>query len=150
MSNSLQPHRLYNPWNSPCQNTGVGSLSLLQGIFPTQGWKPGLSHCRWILYRLSHGESPRILEWVAYLFSRGSSHPGIELGSPASQADSLPTELSGKPIIIGQLKPIKLLGDTSSSGNLSPLQCQPPPLLSRHLRCGPGALLSPWESRETA
>ena len=80
VSNSLQPHRLYNPWNSPCQNTGVGSLSLLQGIFPTQGWKPGLSHCRWILYQLSHGESPRILEWVAYLFSRGSSQPRNRTG----------------------------------------------------------------------
>ena len=36
MSSSLQPHELYSPWNSPGQNTGVGSLSLLQGIFPTQ------------------------------------------------------------------------------------------------------------------
>ena len=40
VSNSLQPHGLYTPWNSPGQNTGVGSLSLLQGIFPTQGLKP--------------------------------------------------------------------------------------------------------------
>ena len=37
ISNSLWPHELYSPWNSPGQNTGVGSLSLLQGIFPTQG-----------------------------------------------------------------------------------------------------------------
>ena len=37
VSDSLRPHRLYSPWNSPDQNTGVGSLSLLQGIFPTQG-----------------------------------------------------------------------------------------------------------------
>ena len=37
VSNSLQPHELYSPWNSPGQNSGVGSLSLLQGIFPTQG-----------------------------------------------------------------------------------------------------------------
>ena len=42
------------PWNSPGQNTGVGSLSLLQGIFPTQGLNPGVPHCRWILYQLSH------------------------------------------------------------------------------------------------
>ena len=41
-------------WISPGQNTGTGSLSLLQGIFPTQGSKPGLPHCRWILYQLSH------------------------------------------------------------------------------------------------
>ena len=58
MSNSLQPHGLYSPWNSPDQNTGMGSLSLLQGIFPTQGSKPGLPHCRPILYQLSHKGSP--------------------------------------------------------------------------------------------
>ena len=51
---SLWPHGLYNPWNPPGQNTRVGSLSLLQGIFPTQGSNPGLLHCRQILYQLSH------------------------------------------------------------------------------------------------
>ena len=64
-----------SPWNSSGQNTGVGSCSLLQGIFPTQGSNPGLPHCRWILYRLSHQGSPRILEWVAYPFSSRSSQP---------------------------------------------------------------------------
>ena len=54
MSNSLELHGLYSPWNSPGQNTGVGSLSLLQGIFPTQEWNLGLLHCRQILYHLSH------------------------------------------------------------------------------------------------
>ena len=44
----------YSPWNSPGQNIGVGSLSLLQGIFPTQGSNPGLPHCRRILYWLSY------------------------------------------------------------------------------------------------
>ena len=44
----------YSPWDSPGQNTGMGSLSLLQGIFPTQGSNPGLPHCRQILYQLSH------------------------------------------------------------------------------------------------
>ena len=58
MSNSLQPHGLYSPWNSPGQNTGVGSLSLLQGIFPTQESNQGLLHCRWILYQLSYQGSP--------------------------------------------------------------------------------------------
>ena len=47
-------------WNSPGQNTGVGSLSLLQGIFPTQGLNPGLLHNRQILYQLSHKGSPCI------------------------------------------------------------------------------------------
>ena len=69
-----------SPWTSPGQNTRVGSLSLLQGIFPTQGLNPGLPHCRGILYQLSHNGSPRILEWVAYLFSRGSSRPRNRTG----------------------------------------------------------------------
>ena len=80
MSYSLQPHGLYSPWNSLGQNTGVGSLSLLQQIFPTQGSNPGLPHCRQILYQLSHKGSPRILEWVAYPFSRGSSWPRNRTG----------------------------------------------------------------------
>ena len=53
---------LYSPWNSSGQNTEVGSLSLLQGIFPTQGSNPGLPHCRQILYQLSHKGSPRRLK----------------------------------------------------------------------------------------
>ena len=53
----------------------MGSLSLLPQIFPIQGLNPGLPHCRWILYQLSHKRSPRILEWVAYPFSSGSSRP---------------------------------------------------------------------------
>ena len=65
----LRPRGLYSPWNSPGQNTGVGSLSLLQGIFPTQESNPGPPRCRRILYQLSHKGSPRTLEWVAYPFS---------------------------------------------------------------------------------
>ena len=53
----------------------MGSCSLLQGIFPTQGSNPGLPHCRQILCHLSQQGSPRILEWVAYPFSRVSSRP---------------------------------------------------------------------------
>ena len=75
MSDSLPPQGLYSPWNSPDQNTGVGSLSLLQGTFPTQESNQGLPHCRQILYQLSYKGSPRILEWVAHSFSRGSSWP---------------------------------------------------------------------------
>ena len=44
MSDSLRPHGLYSPWNSPDQNTGIRSLSLLQGIFPTQGLNLRLLH----------------------------------------------------------------------------------------------------------
>ena len=58
---------------SPGKNTGVGCHALLQGIFLNRGSNPGLPHCRWILYWLSYQGSPRILERVAYPFSRGSS-----------------------------------------------------------------------------
>ena len=71
---------LYRPWNSPGQNTGVGSRFLFQGIFPTQGSNPGLPRYRWILYQLSHQGSPllerkpylvtpllRILTWLLFL-----------------------------------------------------------------------------------
>ena len=57
VSDSLRPHGLQSPWNSPGQNTGVGSLSLLQEIFSTQALNPGLPQCRWILYQLRHREA---------------------------------------------------------------------------------------------
>ena len=72
MSDFLGAHVLYSPWNSSGQNTGVGSFSLLQGIFPTQGLNPVLLHCRQIL-------------------------PAREPRSPTLQADSLPAEPLGKP-----------------------------------------------------
>ena len=80
VSDSLQPYGLYSPWNSPGQNTGVGSLSLLQGIIPIQGSNPGLLHCRQILYQLNHQGSPRILMWVAHPFPKGSFWPRNRTG----------------------------------------------------------------------
>ena len=62
-SDSLRPHGLYSPWNSPGQNTGVGSLYLLQGISRTQELNSTLPPCRWILYQLNHMENPR--NWYA-------------------------------------------------------------------------------------
>ena len=59
-----------SPWDSLGKNTGVGSHSLLQGIFPMQGLNPSLLHCRWILYQLSHKGSPRIVEWVTFLLQQ--------------------------------------------------------------------------------
>ena len=67
------------------------------GIFPTQGLSPGLPHCRQILYQLSYKGSSRIQEWVAYPSPKDLPDPGLELGSSALQADSLPTELFRKP-----------------------------------------------------
>ena len=56
---TLCSHMDCTPWNSPGQNSGVGSPSLLQGIFPTQGSNPGLSRGRQTLYVLSHLGSPK-------------------------------------------------------------------------------------------
>ena len=63
------------PGDSPGKNTGVGCHALLQGIFPTQGSNPDLLNCGQFLYHLSHQGSPKMLEWVAYPFSRGPSWP---------------------------------------------------------------------------
>ena len=64
VSDSLLPHELYSPWNSPGQNTGVGSHFLLQGVFPTQGSNPDLPHCKRILHQLSHHGSPISIDKV--------------------------------------------------------------------------------------
>jgi len=66
--------------DSPGKNNGVGCHALLQGTFPTQGSNPGIPHCRQILYCLSHQGRARILEWVAYPFSRESSQPRNRTG----------------------------------------------------------------------
>ena len=102
VSDSLRPHELPSPCNFPGQNTGMGSLSLLQGIFPTQELNWGLLHCRGILYQLSYQGSPgknilqaRILEWVAFPFSRGSSQPRDQTQVSHIAGDSLPAESQG-------------------------------------------------------
>ena len=74
----LWPARLLCPWNSSARILEWVFQSLLQGIVPTQGSNPGLLHCRWILYCLSHQGSPRILEWLAPSPGKLPS-PGIEL-----------------------------------------------------------------------
>ena len=92
VSDALQPHGLYGPWNSPGQNTGVGSLSLLQGIFPIQGLNPGLLHCRQILYQLSHqvvkeaarnktNRASRIYKHLSHSWETGEA---IGIGCPGS------------------------------------------------------------------
>ena len=101
VSNSLQPHRLNSPWKSPGQNTGAGSCSLLQGIFPNPGIEPGspvlqvdsfpaelpgkplkgkvaqswLTLCDPVDYTVHGILQARILEWVVFPFSSGSSWP---------------------------------------------------------------------------
>ena len=90
---------LYSPWNSPGQNTGVGSLSLLQGIFPTQGSNPGLLHCRRILYQLSHkGSSALNANSLQSWWKPAAWQPpeGAEMGQDSCRAlfpDSVPRSL---------------------------------------------------------
>ena len=102
MSDSLQPMDIQSMGFSKPEYWS-GSRSLLQGIFPTWRLNPGLPHCRWILYQLTHQGSSRIVEWVAYPFSSRSSWPRNQMGSPALQADSLPAELQRKTPRYGKL-----------------------------------------------
>ena len=86
VSNFLLPHGLHSLWNFLGQNTGMDSFSLLQGIFPTQGLNPGLTHCRRILYQLSHRGKPRNTVVGNLSLLEDLPNPGIEpvsLTSPA-------------------------------------------------------------------
>ena len=77
MSDSLRLHGLYCPWNSPGQNIGVGSLSLLQGIFPTQGLNPDLPQLQADSLPAEPQQKPKNTGWVAHPFSSGSSWPRV-------------------------------------------------------------------------
>ena len=91
MPNSLWPCGLYSLWNSPGQNPGVGILSLIQGIFPTQGLNPGVPHCRQILYQLSYqGSSKVIAPWTKANLSRVR-------GVRSSRLEAWKTVASGMP-----------------------------------------------------
>ena len=72
VSNSLWPNRLYSPRNSPGQNMGMGSLFLLQGIFPTQVLNPGIPHCRQILYQ----GNPWTLWWTYFSLKKKKNCKG--------------------------------------------------------------------------
>ena len=87
MSNPLRPYGLYSPWNSPGQNPGIHSLSLLQGIFPTQRLNPGLLHCRRILYQLSHYLWREIYKWTERNWP--SKSESIHIFSPKNEMDHL-------------------------------------------------------------
>ena len=77
MSHSLGPHGLYSSWNSPGQNPAVGSIPLLQGIFPTQESNRGFLHCRRILYQLSYQGSLMLLNTHLPCISNSHYHTGF-------------------------------------------------------------------------
>ena len=120
MSNSLQTHGLYSPWNSPGQNTGVGSLYLLQGFFWTQGSNPSLPHHRQILYQLSHKESP-----LSHRFSGLKQHTSVLSSEIQSGSHSVKSSLPlGEPN-----RGYNFLHLSISKGCQNSLSCGPHPSL---------------------
>ena len=139
----MRPHGLYSPWNSPGQNTGVGSLSLFQRIFPTQKSNPGLPHCRQIPYQLSHNvilityKNKRCLESL-----QEGAHEGCGFGlaqltreqgiAPGAGFESVNP---ATPSFTFSLVPLKI--------SLAVLSCSAPlsfeKRLSREFPCGSGA-----------
>ena len=114
VSDSMRPHGPYSPWNSPGQNTGVGSLSLLQGIFPTQGLNSGLPYCRQILYQLSHKGNPSYLELKTITpCGRGGHTSCLPLGDGGGGRSLEPSHCPGGP---NRLHPQEQLGATASKG----------------------------------
>ena len=114
MSDSLQLHGLFSPWNSPGQNTGVGSLSLLQGIFPTQGLNSVLPHCRQILYQLSHEGRPVTPNLHTGHWLEGHNHVQVqfpedprEVRRHNGKSGSLKTNLSTQPLAPSLLEQCK-------------------------------------------
>ena len=97
VSNSLRPQGLYSPWDSPGQNTRVSGLSLLQGIFLTQGSNPGLPALQVDSLPAEPPGKPKNPGVGSLSVLQGNlPNPGIEPGSPTLQEDSLPAELPGK------------------------------------------------------
>ena len=117
--------------DSPGKNTRVGCHALHQGIFQTQGSNPGLPHYRWILSEppgkpkntgmgsLSLLQEILLTQPVEILSYMTDLPLGIKPGSPALQADSLPSESPGKPIACqGNVNLLLLCGNRSSSSHI--------------------------------
>ena len=81
MDCSLPGYSLLRRWDFPGKNTGVSCCSLLQEIFPTQAFNPGLPHSHQILYHLSHQVSPQMMGWCTKISRRNrKTSPGITAG----------------------------------------------------------------------
>ena len=107
VSNSLWPYVPYSPWNSPGQNTGVGSCFLHQGIFSMQGSNPGLQHCRWILNQLSsiHGCNLKNNRMISVHFQgKPFSIPVIQVYAPTTNAEEAEVEHIPQPLMPKKLK----------------------------------------------
>ena len=135
----------------PGKNTGMCGHVLLSGVFPVQGWNPGLLNCKWILYPLSHKGSRRILGWVAIPSAGDLPNPDIEPGFPTLQVDSVPAELPGSDskesaCNTGDMGSIPGLGRYLAGGHGNQLQysCQKNPQGQRNV-----AVYSSWGLKES-
>ena len=100
VSDCLQPHGLYSPWNSPGRNTGGGSLSLLQVIIPTQGSKPGVPHCRWIRILYSWATREAHKASGSHLIEGGIRPQGCFVETWLNEIKLLPRECYQREIVI--------------------------------------------------
>ena len=82
VSDSLRPQGPYSPWNSPVQNTRVGSLPLLQRIFPIQELNAALLRCRWIFYQLSCQGSPGMCKHIQACIGAHTHRHSLLRGKP--------------------------------------------------------------------
>ena len=110
----------HSPWNFPGQNTGVGSLSLLQGIFPTQDWTQVSHIAGGFLTGWATREAQEYWSGLPIPSPASLPGPGIKPGSPALQVDILPTELSGKPNQMSIFPDFTQLYISPNSRNLTP------------------------------
>ena len=125
VSDSLWPHGLYSPWNSQRQNTGVGSHSLLQGIFTTKGSSQGLLHFRRILYQLSHKESP-LLKFKPLWENFCNSSPPPPLPAPNTLSKGQETQAQGMKEKHSQAAELRAKSKQwSCKGNMKPISQEP-------------------------
>ena len=109
MSDSLQPARHLCPWDSPGKNTGEGCHDLLQVIFPSQGWNPGLPYCRQIPYHLSPACSLNTwasiteLDFESVPVSREWRMASVAIRPLPAGARGLIVDLSVSPVLISKL-----------------------------------------------
>ena len=123
MSDSLRPHGLYSPWNSPGQNTRVGSLSLLQRIFLTQESNQGLLHGRQILYQLSYQGSLVRLYSISLSILFNSRRPSlfVFLKPPFTHTlFSLVLNITTEKLLLNYQKTLGFLASRGEDFNLGP------------------------------
>ena len=131
---TIQSTKLLCPWNSPGKNTGVGSHSLLQGIFPTRGSNMGLLHCWQIFYHLGHRGSPKFgfkqaqkgcLTLVHINVPEHTLDPSRSHSTPEAHLEMLTAAREGQTSchVLSRQLSTGSLGSTTSDASTTWLQC---------------------------